>query len=85
MSICDGLGPYVFPRKLEKDRAYEKKDGWEGVCFSPELVLCPYSWKKTLLPNSTLIWRVSDYVSRQGKGVNGKNKITNFSESYYHF
>ena len=32
---------------------------------------------KVIFPICTLIWRVNDYVSRQGKGLNERNESTN--------
>ena len=32
---------------------------------------------EVFFPNWTLNWRVNDYVSRQGKGINRRNESTN--------
>ena len=40
---------------------------------------------KVLFPICILTWRVSNYVSRQGRGINRRNESIIFQESYYHF
>ena len=78
MSIPDGLDPYVFPSKDEKDAVYEGRNGQRGV-------ISRQSWRsafidnmiKVLFPTCTLKWRVNNCVSRQGKGINRRNEGTN--------
>ena len=77
LSIFDGLNPHFFCRKIEKTRSMkEEMDG--------EVFISRQSWHfsfidnmiKVLFPIFTLIWRVNNYVSRQGKGINRRNKST---------
>ena len=69
MSISDGLDRTFSCRKTEKTRsAREEMDG--------KVFISRQSWHlsplintmiKVLFPICTLIWRVNNYVSRQGK------------------
>ena len=68
MSICDGSHLYFFRQKMEKTRSV--KEEMDGRVF-----ISRKSWQfsfitnmiKVLFPICTLIWRVNNYVSRQGK------------------
>ena len=40
MSISDGLGSYIFRRKMGK--AYEERNGWKSVFFPPESAFLPF-------------------------------------------
>ena len=63
------IGPYSFLSKDGKDAVREGKNGRKGVYFPPESASFPliYNMIKVLFPIFTLIWRVNNYVSRQGK------------------
>ena len=74
MSLSDGLGLYFFCRKIEKTRP--TKEEMDGKVFTSRLSLYmfgnfPFIDKmiKVLLLLCTLIWRVSNYISRQAKGL----------------
>ena len=69
MSISDGLDPYLFLSKDGKDAVGEGRNGRKGVYFPPESASFPLikTMIKVLFPICTLIWRVNNYVSRQGK------------------
>ena len=76
MSISDGWDPYFFRRKMEKTR-YVKEEMDGSVFISRK------SWQhsfinimiKVLLPICTMIWRVNNYNSRQGKVLIGEMKV----------
>ena len=63
------IGPYFFLSKDGKDAAREGRNGRKGVYFPPESASFPLidNMIKVLFPIRTLIWRVNNYVSRQGK------------------
>ena len=63
------IGPVLFPSKDGKDAVHEGKNGRQGVFFSPESASFPLinNMIKVLFPICTLMWRVNNYVSRQGK------------------
>ena len=63
------IGPYFFLSKDGKDAVREGRNGWKSVYFPPESASFPliYNMIKVLFPICTLIWRVNNYVSRQGK------------------
>ena len=71
------IGPYFFLSKDWKDAACEGKNGRKGVYFPPESASLPLinDMIKVLFPICTLIWRVSNYVSRQGKVQIGEKKV----------
>ena len=76
-SIFDGLDPYFFCRKMEKTRSMkEEMDG--EVFISSQSWHFPFidNMNKVFFPICTLIWRVNNYVSRQGKGLNRRNEST---------
>ena len=75
MSIFDGLDPYFFHRKMEKTRS--KKEEFDGEVFiSRQSRHYPFTviMINVLFPICTLIWRVNNYVSRQGKVKIGETK-----------
>ena len=77
MSISDGPHPYFFCRKKEMTRSMkEETDG--DVFISRQSRHFPFmdDMIKVLFPICTLSWRVNNYVSRQGKGINRRNKST---------
>ena len=57
------IGSYSFLSKDGKDAAREGRNGWKGVYFFSFV----NKMIKVLVPICTLIWRVNNYVSRQGK------------------
>ena len=68
MSISDGLDPYLLRRKLEKTRPV--KEEIDGKCLFTARVgifSCIKYMIKVLYPICTMIWRVNNYVSCQGK------------------
>ena len=68
MSISDGLDPHILRRKMERKRAVKEEMDRE-VFFPAPVDIFPFAGKmsKVLFPICTLIWRVNDYVSLQGK------------------
>ena len=62
-------GPYFFLSKDGKDAVREGGSGRKGVYFPPESASFPLinNMIKVLFPICTLIWRVNNYVYRQGK------------------
>ena len=71
------IGPYSFLSKDGKDAVREGRNGWKSVYFPPESATFPliYNMNKVLFPICTLIWRVNNYVSRQGKVYIGEMKV----------
>ena len=71
------IGPYLFLPKDGEDAVREGRNGWKSVYFPPESA--PFSliniMIKLLFPICTLIWRVNNYVSRQGKVKIGEMKV----------
>ena len=69
ISISDGSDRTFFCRKMEKTRPVEEE--MDGRVFIYRQSRHPISlinnMTKVLFPNCTLIWRVNNYVSRQGK------------------
>ena len=63
------IGPFFFPWKEGKDAVHEGGNGRKGVYFPPESASFPLinNMIKVLFPVCALIWRVNNYVSRQGK------------------
>ena len=63
------IEPYFFLSKDGKDAVREGKNGRKGVCLPPESASFPLIniMIKVLFPICTLIWRVNNYVSFQGK------------------
>ena len=63
------IGPYFSPSKDGKDAVREGRNGRKGVYFPPESASFTliYSMIEVLFPICTLIQRVNNYVSRQGK------------------
>ena len=69
MSISDGSDRTFSWRKMGKTRSLREE--MDGKVFISRLSRHPFSLVnnmiKVLFPICTLIWRVSNYVSRQGK------------------
>ena len=63
------IGPYFFLSKDGKDAVPEGRNGRNGVYFPPESASFTLinNMIKVLFPICTLIWRVNNDVSRQGK------------------
>ena len=76
MSISDGSDRTFFCRKKGRGPCREK---WTEGCLFPARVgiLFPLIdiMIKVLFPTCTLIWRVNNYVSRQGKVYIGEIKV----------
>ena len=77
MSVSDGSDPYFLLWKMEK--TLSMKEEMEGEVF-----ISRQSWHFSFIDNMikvlfsifTFNWRVNTYVSRQGKGINRRNKST---------
>ena len=71
------IGSYFFLSKEGKDAVSEGRYGRRGVHFPPESASFPLinNMIKVLFPICTLIWRVNNYVSRQGKVQIGEMKV----------
>ena len=77
MSISNGLDPYIFLFNGGKDAVYGRRNGRRGVYFPPELAFSSIdNMIKVLIRICILNWRVNNYVSRQGKGINRRNEST---------
>ena len=76
MSISDGLDPYILLSKDGKDAVYERRIGQKGGYFPPELAFCSVNNLTVLFPILSLDWRVNNFVSRQGKGMNRRSEST---------
>ena len=63
------IGPYFFLSKDGKHAVCEGRNGRKGVYLPPESASFSLinNMIKVLFPICTLIWRVNNYVSRQGK------------------
>ena len=76
LSVSDGVAPSIFFLERWKRRILWENNWMEEVKISSQ------SWhfcrgtqlKKLLLPVSTLSWCVNIFVSRQGKGEEGRNE-----------
>ena len=67
----------IFSVENGKNTAYGGRKGQQGVYFSPELVFLPkVNMFKVFFPFCTLTWRVNNYVSHEGTGINGRNEST---------
>ena len=77
MSISDGSDRTFFCRKMEKSRS--EKEEMDGKVFISRQSRHPFflinTMIKVLFPICTLIWRVNNYFSRQGKIYIGETKI----------
>ena len=76
MSISDGLGPYLFRRKMEKTRPMREMDGKVFISRQSRYSLFIVNMAKVFFPIFTLTWRINIYVSRQGKGTKRRNEKT---------
>ena len=82
MSVSDGLGRYIFCRKMEKMRPMrEEMDGKMFISRESWDFLFTDNLIKILFPICTLSWRVNN-VSRQRRGINRRNESTIIQESY---
>ena len=71
MSICDGLRPYFFRRKVEKTRSMKEEMHGEGFIFRQSRHCSLINnMIKVLFPICTLNCCVNNFVSSQGKGRN---------------
>ena len=71
------IEPYFFLSKDGKDVVREGRNGRKGVYFPPESASFSLinNMIKVLFPICTLIWRVNNYVTRQGKVQKGEIKV----------
>ena len=68
MSISDGSDCTLFCRKMERTRSVrDEMDGKVFISRQSRIFSLIYNMIKVLFPICTLIWRVNNYVSRQGK------------------
>ena len=77
MSNFDGLGPYIFCRKIEEWRAMTEDMG--GKCLFPARVgkfAFVVKMNKVFFPIGTLIWRTNNYNSHAGKIMSGGKEST---------
>ena len=73
--MSDILSPYFSCRKMEKMRPMrEKIDGKVFISRQSWLFSFIVNMIKVLFPICTSTWRVSNYVSRQGKFINSRNE-----------
>ena len=77
MSISDASDRSFSCRKMGNDAVREQRNGRKGVYFPPESASFSSinNMIKVLFPNCTLIWRVNNYVSCQGKVQIGEVKV----------
>ena len=77
MPISDGSDQTFFCRKMERTRSMREE--MDGKVFISRQSRHPFSliniMIKVLFPICTLIWRVNNYVSRQGKVYIGEIKV----------
>ena len=86
ISISDWSDPWIFRRKMQKTRSV--KEEMEGKLFisrQSRHISFVFIMIKVLSLLCTFTWRVNNYVSRQGKGINRRNESTKGRDSYYHF
>ena len=77
MSISDGLDTYFFRRMMEKTRSMkEEMDGEVFISRQSRNFSFIDNMIKVIFAICTLNWRVNNYVSRQGKGINRRNEST---------
>ena len=71
------IGPYFFLSKDGKDAVREGRNGRRDVYFPPDSASFPLinNMIKVLFPIFTFIWRVNNYISRQGKVEIGEMKV----------
>ena len=82
MYFSDGLDPYTFRRKMEKTRSIkEEMDGKVFISRQSRHFSFVFIMIKVLIPTFTLTWRVNNFVSLQGKGVNRSNESTRGRDS----
>ena len=77
MSISDGSDRTFLCRKMEKTRSVREE--MDGKVFISRQNRHPFSlinnMIKVLFPICTLIWRVNNYVARQGEVKIGETKV----------
>ena len=77
MSISDGMDRTFFCRKMKKTRSVREE--MDGRVFISRQSRHPFplinNMIKLLFPICTLIWRVNNHVSRQGKVKIGEIKV----------
>ena len=81
MSSSDGLDPCIFCRTMDKTRYTKEKLDGEVFRSPPESAFFSNITIKKRISIFTPNWRVSIYVSRQGKGLNRKDESGKFRKS----
>ena len=76
MSIYDGLDLYFFSLKMGKAQSMKKEMDGEVFISRQSRQFFIDNTIKVLPPICTLNWRVNNFVSRQGKGINRRNEST---------
>ena len=82
-SVSNGLGPYLFHRKMEKTRPMREK--LDGKVFIPHRGL-RFAFKVSMIKVLslfvifTLTWRANNYGSRQGRGKNRTNESSTLNK-----
>ena len=72
----DRMVPYFFCRKMEKTRSRNgEKDGEVYLFRQSRRFRFIHNMIKVLSPICTFIWRVSNYASRQVKGINSRMEL----------
>ena len=72
------IRPVLFLSKDGKDAAYEgEMDGKVLISRQSRNFAFVLNMIRVLFPICTSTWRGNNYVSRQGKGVNGRNESNN--------
>ena len=77
ISISDCSDPYIFRRNMEKTRSVkEEVEGKLFISRQSRHISFVFIMSKVLVPTLYFTWRVNNYVSRQGKGINKTNEST---------
>ena len=77
VSISDGLCPSIFCRETERTGPMREAMDGKVVYFPPESAFRLWCFNNvSTFPFCTLTWRVNNYVSRQGEGINRRNEST---------
>ena len=79
MSFSDGLDPYIFlSKKMEKTQPMREEMGRKVfISHQSRHSFFVSNMIQSLFPICTLNWRVNNYGSRQGKGINRRNESAN--------
>ena len=82
MSVSDGLGPYIFCRKMEKARPRREEMDGKVVYFPPESAFFNFNViiYKALFPILYLDLACKQLFFPPGKGINRRNESTKTDE-----